>query len=517
MNTPRIALASILLFAIAGAAGTLVHAGPYDVRVGETRAVYGRSGTILRATPSKLGQGVATLPKGGRVVIREVKQPWVRVSAAVAGKGQVTGWLRTTETVEPQALNQAPRPAVAGRGGAPGLSQRDVSAAGRQLDAATERGYRAQRADLERAYRLVDQMEEETRRIDSSDSIAFIVGVALGRPNQDYVRPGLLPADPPRQPRRQAQRNPGRKLGGGLRGLGGLLGGSGGRELERLGRAAEEVSPYLEIMQDMQRQLSTSFTPQQEYYLGRAVAANAIAQYGVDPDPKRRAYVRLVGDAITRLSGRLQPNFGGYHFEVLNSDEINGISGPGGFVLLTRGAVEAAKSEDELASVLAHELGHIRMKHGETTLRKGRNFQSMVQGMGRGATQAAGLSEQELAGRLVTFFSQAVGELSRTSIENNYGRGAEFQADTEGTYILFDVRYDHVALQDYLKMLAARSGRAYRQSATHAPPQVRADALNQAISRVTAFPGSQRVRQSRIDRLNEHLGRTSSPVAVPMR
>ncbi len=513
-SLPRLVFTSCLLLAIAAAAGTPVHAGPYDVRVGETRAVYGRSGTVLRAEASKLAQPVATLPKGGRVMVQEVKQPWVRVSAAVPGKGQVSGWLRTTETVEPQALTRAPRPAVAGTGGAPGLSARDVSAAGRQLDAATERGYRAQRRDLESAYLLVDQMEEETRRLDPSDSIGFIVGVALGRPNQDYVRPGLLPADPPRQARQQPRRNPGRQLGSGLRGLGGLLGGSGGRELERLGGAVQEVSPYLEIAQDMQRQVSQSFTPQQEYYLGRAVAANAIAQYGVDPDPKRRAYVRLVGDAIARLSGRLQPNFGGYHFEVLNSDEINGISGPGGFVLLTRGAVEAAKSEDELASVLAHELGHVRMKHGEMTLRQGRNFQSMVQGLGRGVTQAAGLSEQELAGRLVQFFSQAVGEMSRTSIENNYGRAAEFQADTEGTYILYDVRYDHMALQSYLKMLAARSGRAYRQSATHAPPQVRATALNQALSRVGPFPGSERVRQSRIDRLNESLGRSTYDIGV---
>jgi hypothetical protein len=60
-------------------------------------------------------------------------------------------------------------------------------------------------------------------------------------------------------------------------------------------------------------------------------------------------------------------------------------------------------------------------------------------------------------------------------------------------------------------MLAARPGRAYRQSATHAPPQLRATALNQALARVPAFPGSDRVRQARIDRLNETLGKASAP------
>lgn len=479
------------------AAGRAVEAGPLDARVNETRAVYKKQGTPLRAQPAKLAQATATLPSGTRVTVLEVKQPWLRVH----GAGR-SGWLWAAETVEPAALNPNPRPVhTAGAAGA--VSQRDVSSAGRQLTAATERGFRATRQDLERAYHLVDAMEAATQALPPTDSVAFIVGGALGRPGQDYQRPALLPPAPP-QP---AARHPARRPGG----ISGLLGGLAGEAARRAGvdgRIADTVIQGAEAIAKTGQQLRQNFTPEQEYYLGRAVAANAIAKYGVDRDPKRRGYVQHVGDAMVRLSTRLPANFGGYHFETLDSDEVYAISGPGGFVLLTRGAVEACRTEDELAGILAHELGHVSLKHGEKTLRSGRGFQTLLQGLLQTGASAASVNDERWSKGLVRFFSGIVGEMSRTAMENNYGRQAEFAADLEGTYALMDVVYDHAALRDYLRKLPPTGG-ARRNEATHPPPQVRAAQLDAVIARYGPFRGNDRVKQARETRLNRELGRAA--------
>ena len=107
---------------------------------------------------------------------------------------------------------------------------------------------------------------------------------------------------------------------------------------------------------------------------GRAVAANVIARYGLDPDQARQDYVRKIGASIVALSDHLHGNYGGYHFAVLADPKPNGVSGPGGFVFITRGALDLCRSEDEVAGILAHELAHVAAKHGEAIIRKSREL-----------------------------------------------------------------------------------------------------------------------------------------------
>ena len=88
--------------------------------------------------------------------------------------------------------------------------------------------------------------------------------------------------------------------------------------------------------------------------------------------------VKRIGAAIVTLSDRLRQTHGGWHFAVLNSDVPNGISGPGGFVLVTKGALSLARNEDEVAGILAHEMAHVAYKHGEQMIRKSREFQEQL-------------------------------------------------------------------------------------------------------------------------------------------
>jgi len=477
-----------------GAFALVLLTSPVDLanaaKVGETRAVFKRQGTPLHEEKALLAKTIVVLPKGTRVVVRQVQLPWLQVSARVGGTGSV-GWLRVYETVLPSALKKSNGPAFKAGGGSGGVSSREVTAAGRQLDAGTERGYRASRKDLAQAYTHVDAMERVTATLDAFESIEFISDGDIGRRGVDYARPARVPAG------RGGKTSSG---GGGSSRGGRLFGKVGGEVARRLGgskRAGEAAAAAVSGAANMAKQLNERFTPGQEYYLGRAVAASAIAKYGVDRDPARRRYVRLVGEALVRRSTRLPPNHGGYHFEVLDSDEINGVSGPGGFVLVTRGAVNACRTEAELAAVLCHELAHCSKKHGEQTIRKGKRFGTMVQGLASTGAAAAGVNDAGFAAGLVKFFSEAAGEMARTSIERGYGRNLEFAADTEGTFLLWDVYYDHVALRSYLTQMGTLNRGGHGHAGTHASPQVRAGALASAIAQRRAFTFSDETRSAR--------------------
>ena len=69
-------------------------------------------------------------------------------------------------------------------------------------------------------------------------------------------------------------------------------------------------------------------------------------------------YLNLLGQALALASDRPE-TFGGYHFLVLDSDEINAFATPGGLIFVTRGMLRCCRNEDAVAAVLAHEIAHV--------------------------------------------------------------------------------------------------------------------------------------------------------------
>jgi Zn-dependent protease with chaperone function len=447
-------------------------ARPEDAKVGDVRAILGVRGGVIRSAANAMAAPVTTLAYGTKVTVAEVRQPWLRVTASGPGGATIAGWILARETIEPAALEASgPRAPTAAGGGRTGVSSREVSAAGRQFDSQTEQGYRGLHPNLDAAFPLVDDMERATADLDAEACVLFIQRGRLGRADQDWDRPPLLP--PSGSGRAATRRRPG---GSGLgRLLGGLVEEATGEE-----RLGEALAAGVEGIAQVHSQMRERFTPEQEYFLGRAVAANAIARYGVAPETGMREFVRRVGDVLVRKSTRVPPTFGGYHFEVLDSDEVNGVSGPGGFVLVTRGAVAACRTEDELAGILAHELSHSTLKHGENTIRQGKVFQAQLDAFVKTTAAATGLEDAAYRGGLLKFFDQVVGEAARTAVEEGYGKDKEFEADLEGTRILMDVVYAHGALRDLLRRIPHAHG--HYGGGTHAPPAVRAATLDAAIA-----------------------------------
>ena len=200
---------------------------------------------------------------------------------------------------------------------------------------------------------------------------------------------------------------------------------------QAIGRAAEEI------------------TPEQEYYIGRAVAANVLTSYRIwDGNPALTAYLNNICMTIVINSPR--PDiYNGYFVNILNTDEINAFATPGGHIFLTRGLIANANSEDALAGIIAHEIAHIQLQHGINSIRNNRITQALiVTGLSAGGT-AAGMNVAELT----DIFNESVGEVVNTLIVSGYSQSQEFEADTLALSLMASAGYDPRALSSMLRVL----------------------------------------------------------------
>ncbi len=215
----------------------------------------------------------------------------------------------------------------------------------------------------------------------------------------------------------------------------------------------------------------------EEYYVGRAVAARILTRYKLDQNPKLTKYVNEVGDTVARKSTRPNP-YRGYHFAVLDTPEINAFACPGGIIFVTQGLIRTCKNEDQLAAVLAHEVGHVAHKDGINSISKAR-WSQVWTAMGVEAARQYGGS----AGSLVSLFEGSIDDVFKTIVVNGYSRQAEYAADAAAVKELRRAGYDPHAMVAILAIMEAKGkGKTSGIFKTHPPTAER-------LSRVKAEVG----------------------------
>ncbi|MBN1419424.1 MAG: M48 family metalloprotease [Planctomycetes bacterium] len=178
-------------------------------------------------------------------------------------------------------------------------------------------------------------------------------------------------------------------------------------------------------------------TPEQEYYLGRAVAATLLHSYQPLDDPELNRYLNLLGQTLAQASDKPE-TFGGYHFLAIDTDEINAFAAPGGLILISRGMILCCRNEDMLASVLAHEVGHVQYGHGLGSISRSRLTKAVAETL---STAGKEFGTQEVA-ELTDALEGSIGDITHTLVTSGYSRGAERQADQNTVVILRRVGYD---------------------------------------------------------------------------
>jgi predicted Zn-dependent protease len=230
-------------------------------------------------------------------------------------------------------------------------------------------------------------------------------------------------------------------------------------------------------------------TPEQEYYIGRAVAAQVFQTYAPLDQPEANTYLNLLGQSLAIFSDRPE-TFGGYHFLLLDSDEINAFAAPGGLILVTRGMLRCCESEDELAAVLAHEICHVEKKHGLSAIKQGRLTEAFTIIAAESAKQLGG---EELAS-LTREFEASVGDVVMTLTTSGYSRAQERDADAAAVRLLRRAGYPEAAILAMLtrmnERLADAGGLGFAK--THPSAQSRADALRPTIGQTPSAPDAAR-------------------------
>ena len=186
----------------------------------------------------------------------------------------------------------------------------------------------------------------------------------------------------------------------------------------------------------------------EEYYVGRAVAAHLTATYPLYRDNQLTDYLNQIGQIIVLHTDK-PTTFGGYHFAILDSQEINAFACPGGIILITRGMLDSVKSEDELAAVLAHEIGHIIHRDGIAAIQSSRWSEALLV-IGSSAAREFGPKD---TAKLVSLFEGSIDDVVKTLVVNGYGRDQEKAADAAALGYLAAAGYDPQGLVGYLKRL----------------------------------------------------------------
>lgn len=182
----------------------------------------------------------------------------------------------------------------------------------------------------------------------------------------------------------------------------------------------------------------------QEVQAGQQAAAEVDKTMPIVTDPELNRYIQNLGERLVAVApGPKYP----YTFKIVNEKDINAFALPGGPLHINLGTIQAADNEAQLAGVMAHEMGHVIMRHSTHMA-----SQQAIGQLGLGVLGA--LIGRGTAGQL----AQAGLAFGVNSVFLKYSRDAENQADLVGTDIMHDAGYDPIQLAKFFQKIEEQGG-----------------------------------------------------------
>jgi beta-barrel assembly-enhancing protease len=203
---------------------------------------------------------------------------------------------------------------------------------------------------------------------------------------------------------------------------------------------------------------------EQEAQVGATFAREIESKKRLVRDPDVRAYISELGG---RLEGALRRSEFRYRFRVIEDPEVNAFNIGGGWIYVNTGLIAAARTEGELAAVIAHEMGHQVKRHVAKAISRDQMFRSL-------AAFAAGGQSQ---------WVQLAAALGVTTGQLHFGREAERQADRVMIDLMAAASYDPrqaLAMFDTIRRVQGGSGGGLFSS--HPPTKERAQNVQTLIA-----------------------------------
>lgn len=210
---------------------------------------------------------------------------------------------------------------------------------------------------------------------------------------------------------------------------------------------AISVMPLAALAQTPIKLHSNKYSIQDDVQLGREAARQAESQFPLLRDNEVQNYVSRVGERLAAsIPSQFQHREFDYFFKVVNARDINAFALPGGPMYVNRGMIEAARTEGEMAGVMAHEISHVALRHGTAQATKGQKY-----GLLAGIAGIAG----------TIFGGPAVGQLAQAPFAVyflKFSREYENEADMLGAQIMADAGYDPRDLANMFQTIERQGG-----------------------------------------------------------
>jgi beta-barrel assembly-enhancing protease len=189
-----------------------------------------------------------------------------------------------------------------------------------------------------------------------------------------------------------------------------------------------------------------AFTPLKHQKLARELERQLRRGNALVHIPEVETYIQDLGKRLAAVSGYSPSSF---HFFVLNSDEVNAFAGFGGIIGVNKGLILRAQSESELASVIAHEIAHVSLRHLDRTMEAMSSPRNLIaQALMLALAIAAGSQDAELG---IAAATTAQGIAAQHQI--NYTRLHEQEADKTGIKILSAAGFNPSGMTQFMKRM----------------------------------------------------------------
>ena len=223
----------------------------------------------------------------------------------------------------------------------------------------------------------------------------------------------------------------------------------------------------------------------QERELGAEEAKKVEAAMGFVDDPRLVTYVQQVGERVAKHSPNTDVD---YTFHVVDMAEPNAFALPGGYVYVSRGLLMLMSSEDELAGVVGHEVGHVAARHAVQRVSRAVPI-GVVTGLGAVVTGMV----SPMLGNVVGGLGSVTNELLLAP----YGRDQEREADRVGAELAAKAGFDPAALASALRTLEREDALGDKRGAsepsffaTHPPLPERAENVTAFAAGLKRAPGA---------------------------
>ncbi len=234
------------------------------------------------------------------------------------------------------------------------------------------------------------------------------------------------------------------------------------------------TAPLAALSQTRIRPGFNLFSPQQDVEIGRQFVIETERQLPLLNDARVNEYISRLGQTLAAQS---QSEHYPYSFKVVNVADINAFAFPGGPIYLNRGMIEAARTEGELAGVIAHEIAHVALRHGTNQASK-----AWLANVGLGAL--GGFVGDKSVGEII----DVIGGFGLNPIFLIYSRDAESEADALGAQIMARAGYDPHELSGFIQALRRRprsdSGRNSTFFSDHPSPADRIEDLEREAAQL---------------------------------